>query len=202
MDTALSPKVEALYKAIDSLMTEDYDVNSLTVAQIASRAGIGKSTTYEYFDNKEELIGAAIVHKMSTICRKVINEMASKESVRDKIYLLFEAIDNNEKEKAVLLKIVNIVTATSQLSRRIEKIIAEHIGDMYMPERILDELIKQAEKEGYKTENKPASYIKLSISAKLIAYAIFSMMPAFKLECDSECMRRLVCEGIIDEIVR
>jgi AcrR family transcriptional regulator len=200
MDTQLSPKVKALFEAIDSLMNDGHYVNSMTVSQIASRAGIGKGTTNEYFKNKEELIGGAIVYKISAICREIQIEMAAKADLREMIYYLLDAIDNKEYEKAALLKVVNIVTDHSPVSRQIERIIAGHIGDTYMPERILDDLLAQAEKEGFKNNGFPAEYIKLNVAAKLLAYTMFGMMPNEERDCDTESMHKLVCEGILKEL--
>jgi len=195
----LSKKAEALFKAIDDLMNEGQDPGGMTVAQIACRAGIGKGTTYEYFKNKEELIGGAIVYKISGICREIQIEMTKKPNLLAMLHYIFDAIDNKESEKAAFLKVVNIVTDTSPLSRQIEKIITERIGDMYMPERIVLELIEQAQREGYEISNKPVSYLKLNVAAKLLAYTMYSLMPAYEMDCDTETMRRLVCEGIIKE---
>lgn len=200
MDIVLSPKVAVLFKAIESLMNEGCDVNSLTVAQIAGRAGIGKGTTYDYFKNKEELIGGAIVYQISMICREIQMEMAKKPDLQAMINYLFDAIDNKEHEKAAFLKVVNIVTDSSPLSREIEKIITGRSGDMYMPERILEAILTQADKEGYQAENKPLSYVKLNIAAKLLAYTMFSMMPDTERDCDKVSMRRMVCAGIIEEL--
>jgi AcrR family transcriptional regulator len=202
MDMILSPKVAALFTAIESLMNEGCDVNSLTVAQIAGRAGIGKGTTYDYFKNKEELIGGAIVHQISMICREICAEMAKKPDLEAMIYYLFDAIDNKEYEKTAFLKVVNIVTDNSPLSREIEKTISGRGGNMYMPERILDAILNQAEKEGYRAENKPILYVKLNIAAKLLAYTMFSLMPGTERECDIASMRRMVCEGMLAELGR
>ena len=47
MEKGLAPKVEALYQAIMALFVEGADLNTLTVAEIARKAGIGKGTVYE-----------------------------------------------------------------------------------------------------------------------------------------------------------
>ena len=52
----LSPKVKALYEAVEELIFENIDVKEIKVSDITERAGIGKGTAYEYFRNKEEII--------------------------------------------------------------------------------------------------------------------------------------------------
>ena len=51
--TKQPPKVKAVYQAVIALFAEGADLNSLTVAEIAEKAGIGKGTVYEYFKNNE-----------------------------------------------------------------------------------------------------------------------------------------------------
>ena len=62
--TKQPPKVKAVYQAVIALFAEGADLNSLTVAEIAEKAGIGKGTVYEYFKNKEEMIAGALFQQM------------------------------------------------------------------------------------------------------------------------------------------
>ena len=48
-----SQKVLALYQAVIEFINEGCDINTLKVADITGRAGIGKGTAYEYFSSKE-----------------------------------------------------------------------------------------------------------------------------------------------------
>ena len=71
MEKNLAPKAEALYQAIMALFAEGADKNTLTVAEIARKAGIGKGTVYEYFDNKEEMIAGAIYYFATSSCQRM-----------------------------------------------------------------------------------------------------------------------------------
>ena len=59
-----------MYQAVAELLREQKDIAKIKVADITSRAGIGKGTAYEYFSSKEELIANALLHEYS---QKVIN---------------------------------------------------------------------------------------------------------------------------------
>ena len=50
MEEKLSPKVEALYKAVMELLLEGREVRKMKVSEITEKAGIGKGTAYEYFN--------------------------------------------------------------------------------------------------------------------------------------------------------
>ena len=57
----LPEKVLKLYEAVIQFAKEGAVITNLTVSEISSKAGIGKGTTYEYFESKEELISRAIL---------------------------------------------------------------------------------------------------------------------------------------------
>ncbi len=196
----LTPKVEALFQAVDQLMLEGIDINSMTVAQIAGRAGIGKGTTYEYFSTKEELIAGALLYKISDICQKIVNKMETGKNFREKLGYLLDAIETSEHEKACLLKVVNIVTDKSPISSQIEKQVQIHVRDMFIPENILDYLLESAVKEGWQQGQVPVVYTKLNIASKLLTYTMFSLIPDYQRDCEPKVMYRLVSDSICDEL--
>lgn len=55
-----SEKEKNLFKSIMDLLNQGYRIHELKVADIAAAAGIGKSTVYEYFTTKEEIISQAV----------------------------------------------------------------------------------------------------------------------------------------------
>ena len=90
MEKGLAPKVEALYQAIMALFAEGADLNTLTVAEIARKAGIGKGTVYEYFDNKEEMIAGAIYYFATSSCKRMYEKLEEKESLHERMRLFFD----------------------------------------------------------------------------------------------------------------
>lgn len=60
---------DRIHKAIWSIICED-EASSLRVADIAIRAGIGKSTVYEYFKDKDHAISSAIINCCDNIVEK------------------------------------------------------------------------------------------------------------------------------------
>ena len=57
-------KIEKMYQAVIFLLDKGKDINSIKVADITERAGIGKGTAYEYFESKEEIIANAMKYNM------------------------------------------------------------------------------------------------------------------------------------------
>lgn len=196
----LSPKVEALYQAVDALMLEGADVNRMTVAQITDRAGIGKGTTYEYFTNKEELIAGALIYKISMICMELQGEMEKKGSFRERIFYILELMEEKKYEQTCLLKVVNVVTDNSPISYQVEKMVKEQSQEMYMPEKVLDYLLKCAKEEEWQQGPLPLSYTRLNIASKLLTYGMYSLTPQSERDCEPALMRKLVCDDICREV--
>jgi len=59
-----APKEIDLFDAIVKLLNEEKSIHELKVADIASAAGMGKGTAYEYFSSKEEIIREAIRYRI------------------------------------------------------------------------------------------------------------------------------------------
>ncbi|MDO4340186.1 MAG: TetR/AcrR family transcriptional regulator [Eubacteriales bacterium] len=56
----LNEKVLSMYRAVWEMIDEGQDIHDMKVADITSRAGIGKGTAYEYFRSKEEIVTKAM----------------------------------------------------------------------------------------------------------------------------------------------
>lgn len=101
------PKVRQMFQACSELMEEGVPIHSIKVVDITSRAGIGKGTAYEYFRNKEELIGEAQLYYFNEKFLRMKEKVAAAETFWDAVDCLFEMIDQvMEKREGfqVLLK--------------------------------------------------------------------------------------------------
>ena len=56
------PKAIAIYEAVLQWIHEEHDLPSLTVSEIAKRAGVGKGTVYDYFQSKEEIVAKTYIY--------------------------------------------------------------------------------------------------------------------------------------------
>lgn len=99
-----SPKVIAMYEAVNQLIMEGADINGLKVSDITKKAGIGKGTAYEYFNTKEELVSKAIFFQMRGSLQSMMMLVERGETLRDKIYVLLEHMEQNHSWYRVLSK--------------------------------------------------------------------------------------------------
>ena len=67
-------------------------IRDITIAQLAKRAGVGKGTIYEYFENKEDIVFEIITVFMSEYEAKLIKTIESNKSSREKLYTFFAFI--------------------------------------------------------------------------------------------------------------
>ena len=86
-------KVLALYQAVIEFINEGCDINTLKVADITGRAGIGKGTAYEYFSSKEEIISSAILYYVKVCFEKLQVISTDNRTFQQKINEVMDFID-------------------------------------------------------------------------------------------------------------
>ena len=67
-------------------------IQDLTISQLAKRAGVGKGTIYEYFENKEDMVFEIITIFMSEYEKELLATIESSKSSRDRLYHFFALI--------------------------------------------------------------------------------------------------------------
>lgn len=82
-------KKQTLYDCALALLNEKKSADRIAVSQIAERAGIGKSTVYEYFTSKEELFAQAIFYYLQRQVA-VIRQEVSGQNFREGFRLLID----------------------------------------------------------------------------------------------------------------
>ena len=86
MFDGIAEKELLMYKAVIEMVQENYDINSIKVSDITSRAGIGKGTAYEYFGSKEEIIVKALFYDTYVHILNVEKIMKSDKKFKEKYY--------------------------------------------------------------------------------------------------------------------
>lgn len=82
-----SDKEKSIFEGIITLLNKGYHLHELKVADISAAAGMGKSTAYEYFSSKEQIIKEAIyyhVYKESQAFARFISSQRSFTGVLEK----------------------------------------------------------------------------------------------------------------------
>lgn len=173
----LSPKVEALYKAVMELLLEGKEIRKMKVSEITERAGIGKGTAYEYFESREELLIHALDYQQKIWAENIHRELSFHSAFMDKMDCLFDLIDNIIKKvkKEALEELCNLFFLSPIFSRK-------KCGGL---NELLHTMVQNAKWEGELREAFPDEYIVLALSGKLFNYITFSINA--KSETDNIC---------------
>lgn len=89
----IAEKKRALLESTLSLLRLGADPHEMTVAEIASSAGIGKGTVYEYFKSKESLISAAMYYNLRLLSDRTASAIQKQAHFDGKLNALFDCID-------------------------------------------------------------------------------------------------------------
>ena len=60
---------EAIYEEVLSMLNDRVDYKSITLSEVAKRCGIGKSTIYEYFTSKDEMVFNSIIFYLNRMVK-------------------------------------------------------------------------------------------------------------------------------------
>lgn len=91
-------KKELIYEEVLDMLNNDCDYQSITLSTIAKRCDMGKSTIYEYFTSKDEMIFSSLVYYMKTAIKQFDirwNSMKLEEALRTYIKILITNMKSN-----------------------------------------------------------------------------------------------------------
>ena len=91
-----APKELAAFEGILSLLRSGTRFDAIKVQDIATAAGVGKGTLYEYFSSKEELLCRALLYHRQKEMEEVWRRLKGKTSFREMLFtfldILLEAV--------------------------------------------------------------------------------------------------------------
>lgn len=117
-------------------------IGELTISQLAKRAGIGKGTIYEYFENKEDIVFEIITIFMSEYEKRLLEIIDSSNDTREKLYHFFALIfedDRYTKQMSIYQEFLAI-----SLTNGTEKMVKFSISCKSRFAMILDDIINDA----------------------------------------------------------
>jgi AcrR family transcriptional regulator len=97
-------------KILDSVISyieEESSLEYISVSQIAQRAGFGKSTVYDYFDNKEALIEEAYIYLLDKYQKILLSDIPLNHYQESMKALLRNILDVIKNAKLIMDAIFN-----------------------------------------------------------------------------------------------
>lgn len=196
----LSSKVTAVYQAIVQLFIEGADLNNLTVAEITTKAGIGKGTAYEYFSNKEEMIAGALFYEMKRACRNLCNQLKQQKDLGGKIDFILMSMEEHFANTNCIFRAFHVMMGNSAVSSRLREMVSTKQEDeILIPDIIRIIIEEEMENEKELTEEDKA-YLMMMVFSKIICFALYQFGAKKELNLESSTMRKLICRNIGSEI--
>lgn len=124
-EKTLSPKVKALYEAVEELIFENIDVKGIKVSDITERAGIGKGTAYEYFRNKEEIISSALLYHIDLICRQMVEKAEELKDFEKTMQFILCSIDAEIRKRDCFVQFIHLVSDNGPIGKALQNKIRE-----------------------------------------------------------------------------
>ncbi|MBO4785359.1 MAG: TetR/AcrR family transcriptional regulator [Lachnospiraceae bacterium] len=169
----LPEKEVKIYAAVGALIKEGKDVSNLTISEISNRAGIGKGTTYEYFDSKEELIYKALHYFVIDSLKSVLLKMLNEGSFKDKFYSIMDYMWESRLGEDTIQSIMSFVRS---LSPALKEAPVKENPEKYDPctasnfiEMLLKQYLNSGFEEGIFTEEDEA-YRKNVLSSQVLLF--------------------------------
>lgn len=193
-------KVLLMYQAVSELLRNQNDIAKIKVADITSRAGIGKGTAYEYFSSKEELIANALMHDYSQKVLDLIKKVNEEKTFELRYYRILDWIKDNKEYHQMFSDLVRAAFGGRKLcvflqdasKEKVEAEVGNFIGN------IMDLLMEEGYKEGVFTEQNTQKR-RMAFLSTVSEYAMVIMgplpNPLFTME--EEEVRRFVYESLI-----
>jgi len=196
----LLPKVKALYEAVLELIGENVDIRDVKVSDITKRAGIGKGTAYEYFSNKEEIIGSALLYHIDVICGQMMDSLAKIEKFYDMFDYLLLCMDMEIAKRDCLIQFIQLMIDNGPVSRLLQKKIKENDAGIRKPEDVLEQVLQAGIRQGEIKARMPMFYMNMVVMSKILVYAIYLTSGEKEGKPDGQQMHRLLYEGLLKEL--
>ena len=86
-----------IFEGFKKIVTNNSNINTIKVSDIAKAAGIGKGTVYEYFKSKDEIIAKSIIYNFKVDLKNTIEVIKEVSSFKQKCNHLFHHSINSRK---------------------------------------------------------------------------------------------------------
>ena len=183
-----SQKVLAMYQAVIEFINEGCDINTLKVADITGRAGIGKGTAYEYFSSKEEIISSAILYYVKVCFEKLQVISTDNRTFQQKINEVMDFIDEHVKEKQGVFFLIKMVLESYEIPKNLKD----------EKNEIIDSIVEEGVREGLIREEN-VFLRRAAVETQLSVYFMYRIAAEKKMELDLEAdsLREYIYQNLL-----
>ena len=191
-----SPKVLAMYEAVNELLEEGQDIYRMKISEITQRAGIGKGTAYEYFSTKEELLGKAIFYQLHRGICHMTEKALKKDSFQKQVYAILDDIEQNYSKRRVLLQYLCYYVLGACAGKKCDEDKRAMLTEGNRMKRVVSHMLCQAKREGLAQEM-PEFLIQNILLTQCMGFWMYLEREDCTKEMDMERMKAFVYESIV-----
>jgi len=195
----LPPKVLLIYEAVEKLIEEGEDIESVQVSAITQCAGIGKGTAYDYFETKDELLACALLYQIRMLTEELDSIFSEEESFAEQIRLCMEKMQEQGAKQKCFIRYVHIMTANSNYCQLIREKMNQKEYESYLPMRVFREAIIQGRERGELKKTIPLECAIYALFSKLLIFLI-SLNPCSGEKVDAETLCSYLYQSLLDEL--
>lgn len=193
------PKVLAIYQAVEQLIADGENLNTVSVSAITELAGIGKGTAYDYFDNKDEIIACSLLYQIRSLSQGLRETLGSKDSFAEQIDFCLNEIEKGTEKQQCFIRFVHVLTDNSGYCQLVKEKMKQAEFAPYLPPNVLREFILKAVERGEIKRTLPLDYVVHEMFSKLLTY-LLSLHTHECMGTEIQQIRPYVYQSIIDEL--
>lgn len=191
----MPPKKQLIIGALHDLIVDGSSPESVTVSQIAAKAGIGKGTIYEYFSCKEEIFKEAVITASVFHLKNMFSILESCEGYKETLAKMAEYILKIINKNKVFFEFIlkDFDSGEFQFCKVGREFISTYKDDI---SRLVNTLIQRGIDEGIISSVPERSKIEFASFAAL-SYLIYSKPGEpglFGSVYSEEEIKSLICE--------
>ncbi|MBP3603271.1 MAG: TetR/AcrR family transcriptional regulator [Lachnospiraceae bacterium] len=195
----LSPKKKAIYEAIIELFGQGADLSTLTVAEITSKAGIGKGTAYEYFSDKDEMIAKAIFYHVEQFCNGLYEEMQKENGLYEKMMFTLHVVEKEIAESNCVFRLIHAMTDNSLLGKKMQMLEETQTQHGFILRDMVRKLIIDECGEDKMPSEEKVEYLIICLLSKMVCYGMLLKKTILMQDKQRDELRKTMCDGICKE---
>lgn len=169
----LPHKTIRIFEAVLALRNEGVDLNNLTVAEIAKKAGIGKGTVYDYLSSKEEIIVKALAYEYCLQVYEFDYNIRKEVKFEEQVEAAFRWVEDNMRKSFFLMRLVQVDQSFMKLGREFCESLFPNISKPEAFNDTIDYVLSTGAKENkirYPKDNLERDMVINAIGGALFAY--------------------------------
>lgn len=192
-------KVLLMYEAVEQLIVEGVDLNTIRVSTITDKAGIGKGTAYDYFDTKEDILACAVIFYIRKAMEELNNALAAYDSFLGQVDFLLREIGKGSNKHQCMLRYIHMMTDTSCISRMVQERIHMMEAERYLLAGILARMLEKGMKRGEVRKDIPIDYMVYVLFSKILSYILCVFGEGFATSEENR-IHSFVYQSIVNEL--